>query len=163
VWRHFLGSISDGNRYIFQPFGSWNDISDLHHDHEWYIATPRRALIQKRGNQWLLHEIQGRGNKHYSSRPRVLGSIPKLRYIALVKVHRTSIECIDDIYITHSTIRDISFSCPWITQYELLPSHLHRIIGPCPPPPHFFNPYHHPRAFDQPVMDPFWTLLVTKD
>jgi hypothetical protein len=47
VWRRFLGSFSDGNRYIFQPLGIWNDIAVLHHDHEWYIATPRRARIPK--------------------------------------------------------------------------------------------------------------------
>lgn len=102
-----------------------------------YQATLIQQLINHNVRsivEWLLHERQGRGNKQSSSRPRVLHSAPKLRSIAQVKVHCTSIECIDDISITYSPIHEISFSCPWRTQYELLPSHLRRIIGPCPPP-----------------------------
>jgi hypothetical protein len=139
VWRLFLGSFSNINRYMFQPLGSWKYIAVLHHDHEWYIATPQRALIQKRGNQWFLHERQGRGIKYYSSQPRVLISPPTLRSIAQVKVHGTFIECIDDIVISQPLIQHISFPCPWRTQYESLTSHLRRIIGPCPPPPKLFQ------------------------
>jgi hypothetical protein len=135
VWRRFLGSISDGNRYVLQPLGKWSELAVFHHDHEWYIATPHRSLIQKWGNQWFLHEGQGRGHKFDASRPRVLLSIPTLRSISQVKVHRTSIECIDNIAITQPRIQHILFSCPWRTEYQCLPSHLLRIIGPCPPPP----------------------------
>jgi hypothetical protein len=110
VWRRFLGSISNGNRYIFQPLGNWKELAVLHHDHEWYIATPHHALIQKRFNQWFIHKRQGCINKFHSSRPRVLLSIPTLRSIAQVKVHHTSIECMDDIVITQSRIQYISFS-----------------------------------------------------
>jgi hypothetical protein len=46
-WCSFLGANSDGNRYILQPLGQCNAVSLLHHDHERYIATPRRTLIQK--------------------------------------------------------------------------------------------------------------------
>jgi hypothetical protein len=111
----------------------------LHHDHKWYIATHHGALIQKRGNQWFLHKHQGRGNKLYALCPRVLLSISTLHYIAQVKVHLTSIECIDYIAITQSSIQNITFSCPWRTQYQRPPSHLCRIIGPCPPPSQCFQ------------------------
>jgi hypothetical protein len=80
-----------------------------------------------------------RGNERYSSLPRVLLSPPTLRSIAEVKVHHTSIECIDGIVITQPRIQHISFSCPWRTQYEHLLSHLRRIIGPCPLPPQLFQ------------------------
>jgi hypothetical protein len=63
IWHHLFQSISDANQYILQHLCSWNDVSVLYHDYELYIATPRRALIQKRGDQWFLHERQGRGNK----------------------------------------------------------------------------------------------------
>jgi hypothetical protein len=46
VWRRLLGSISDGNRYIFQPLGKWKALAILQYDHEWYIDTPHHALIQ---------------------------------------------------------------------------------------------------------------------
>jgi hypothetical protein len=65
VWRRFLGSFSDGNIYIFQPLDNWRDLAVLHPDHEWYIVTPKRTIIQKRGNQWFLYERQGHENKHY--------------------------------------------------------------------------------------------------
>jgi hypothetical protein len=110
VWRRFLRSIADRNRYVFQPLGKWKELAVLNHDHEWYIITPHRALIQKRGNQWFLHERQGRGSKFYASCPHVLLSTPTLWYIAQVKVHRTSIECIDDIAIIQSPIQHILFS-----------------------------------------------------
>jgi hypothetical protein len=47
VRRCFLRSIATGNRYILQPLVKWNDLGILHHDREWYIATPHHALIQK--------------------------------------------------------------------------------------------------------------------
>jgi hypothetical protein len=34
------------------------------------------------------------------------------------------------------------FSCPWRHQYELLPSHLKRIMGPCPSRPQCFQQTH---------------------
>jgi hypothetical protein len=160
VWRRFLGSFSSGNIYILQPLGSWNDLAVLHHDHEWYIFTPQRALIQKRDNQWFLHERQGRGNTHYSSRPRVLLLTPYLCSIAQVKVHRTYIECIDDIVITQPSIQHIPFSCRWRTQYERLPYHLRRIIGPCPPLPQCSKPYPHPPTFALLVTVPLSTPLA---
>jgi hypothetical protein len=98
------------------PFlGSWNELVILHHDHEWYISTPQRALIQKRGNHWFLHERQGRRNSYYSLRPHVLLSTHTLHYIAQVKVHCTYIECVDEIVITQPHIQHIPFSCPWRT------------------------------------------------
>jgi hypothetical protein len=40
IWRRFRRSLSDGNIYIFTPLGKWNDLTKLHHDHEWYISAP---------------------------------------------------------------------------------------------------------------------------
>jgi hypothetical protein len=90
TWCRFLHSFSDGKRYIFTPLEKWNDLTKLQHDHEGYIATPR-SLIQKRGNQWLLHQRQVRGNKCYASRPSLIHYTPQLKSIAKLLVHRTSI------------------------------------------------------------------------
>jgi hypothetical protein len=62
---------------------------------------------------------------------------PTLHSKALVKRHCASLECCDAIKII--AIREVSFACPWWEQYELLPSHLKRIIGPCPSPPQCFQ------------------------
>jgi hypothetical protein len=133
------------------PLGKWNDLTKLHHDHEWYIATPR-CLMQKRGNQWLLHQRQGRGNKFYKSRPSLIHYTPQLKSITKVIVHRTSIECIDDIDIIHSIPQYITFTCSWRKQYEILPSHIRRIIGPFPNPSHIIQ-YMHSRPPIRSVSD----------
>jgi hypothetical protein len=36
-------------------------------------------------------------------------------------------------------IRTLCFQCPWLSQYELLPTHLQRIIAPYPAPPQLFQ------------------------
>jgi hypothetical protein len=43
------------------------------------------------------------------------------------------------IIVIPSIVRTLHFTCPWNTQYQLLPTHLRRIIGPCPTPPKLFQ------------------------
>jgi hypothetical protein len=120
---------------------SENDLTKLHHDQEWYIATPQ-SIIQKRVNQSILHQRQGRGDKCNASRPSLIKYTPQLNSIAKVGIHCTSIECIDDIDITYSIPQDITFPCPWIKKYEIPPSHIRRIIIPCPTPPQLIQSMH---------------------
>jgi hypothetical protein len=43
------------------------------------------------------------------------------------------------ISIIPTLARTLYFSCLWLSQYELLPAHLQRIIGPCPISPQHFQ------------------------
>jgi hypothetical protein len=149
VWRWFLGSIADGNRYIFQPLGKRKELAVLHHDHEWYIATPHRALIQKRGNQWFLHERQGHRNKLYAS--------PKLRSIA----HTLNVSTTLPSHNPESnTFYSIAHGEPNISTSHLTnfasSDHVHLCHNAS-------KIYHHLPIFDLQVMAPFFTPLDTTD
>jgi hypothetical protein len=78
---------------------------------------------------------QGQGSSQFSLHPILLIHAPFLHSKALVKRHHASLVCHDSIKIIHTSPQEIYFPCPWRQQYELLPTYLRRIIGPCPAPP----------------------------
>jgi hypothetical protein len=58
----------------------------------------------------------------------------------MVLVHiLSSIEMKDSTSNNIAAPRRISDPCSWMQSYKILPLHLRRIIGPCPPPPDIFS------------------------
>jgi hypothetical protein len=105
--------------------------------------THNRNLVHKVGNQWFSHNKQGHSNSHYSLVPSLAHQAPTLQSKALVKRHRSSFGCYNDINIIHNRIHAIQLSCPCSQQYENIPTHLRHIIGPCPSPPQCFQSINH--------------------
>jgi hypothetical protein len=147
---------------FFQPLGKWKELAVLHHDHEWYIATPYCALIQKRGNHCFLHECQVRGNKFYASRPRVLLStrlstlLPRLRSIAhplhvLTTLPSHNLESNTFHSLAHDKPNISAFHPSYAASLDHV--HLHHSASKI---------YHHLPTFDLQVTVQFFTPLDTK-
>jgi hypothetical protein len=113
------------NRYLLQTLEKWIDISRWHHHGEWFTTLSNRSRIHKVNNKWFSHAPQGRGNSQLSLHPTTLLHAPTDHSKALVKLHRSSLECCDDIKIINTAPQEVYFPCPWRHQYELIPTKMY--------------------------------------
>jgi hypothetical protein len=81
----------------------------------------------------------GRRFSQYSLDKTLLNATPNPHFKAQVTSHWSYLECTDMIVIIPTIARTLHFTCTWKTQYQLLPTHLRCIIGPCPTPPQIFQ------------------------
>jgi hypothetical protein len=139
TWRYFLLILANGNLFLFQPLGDWTLHKQCIQPRKWYLEPNPNTLLEWTGTQWLKHNKQGRSLNKFSKERIRMTEDPILCARVSVIVQHSSLERKDYVTITMSIPREIRDSCPWKQEYLPLPTHLNRIVGPCPRPPQVFQ------------------------
>jgi hypothetical protein len=142
TWRDFLLILADCNLFLFQTLGDWTQHKQCIQPWKWYLDPNPNTLLAWTGTQWFKHNKQEISLNKFSKEIIRMTEDPTICARASVIVHHSSLERKDSVTITTSIPREIQDSCPWKQEYLHLPTHLRRIIGPCPTPPQVFQTMH---------------------